>query len=88
MRPLHNYAVTNNQFRLQYSCHMTVINGNGTTETDAISLYLQGKARIEKRDVTRTVSKATLSECNLSGGGAEDNSFIFKGTFSSVLLPE
>ncbi len=81
-------AVANDQLRMQYSCHMTLVDSDGTTETDAVSLYLKGVIRREKGDITDTISKITLSGCTLSGAGTEDNSFVFKGTFSSVLLPQ
>jgi hypothetical protein len=81
-------AVANDQLRMQYSCHMTLVDGDGTTETDAVSLCLKGVIRREKGDVTDNISKITLSGCTLSGAGPEDNSFMFKGTFSSVLLPQ
>jgi len=82
------YAVANDQIRLQYSCHMTSNDEGRIIETDAISLYLKGKARREEGDLTDTISKITLSGCTLSGGGDGDDPFIFKGTFSSVLLPQ
>ena len=83
------YAVANDQIRLQYSCHMTSNEEGKIIETDAISLYLKGKARREKGDLTDTISKITLSGCTLSGGGdTGGDPFIFKGTFSSVLLPQ
>ena len=81
-------AMANDQLRMQYSCHMTLVDSGGPTETDAVSLYLKGVIRREKGDVTDNISKITLSGCTLSGAGTEDNSFIFKGTFSSVLLPQ
>jgi len=82
------YTVANDQFRAQYSCHMTTNSEGRITETDAISLYLNGKATREKGDLTDTISKITLSKCTLSGGGGdEDDQFLFKGTFGSVLLP-
>jgi hypothetical protein len=78
-------AVANDQLQMQYSCHMTLVDSDGTTETDAVSLYLKGKIRREKGDLTEIISKITLSGCTLSGAGPENNAFVFKGTFSSVL---
>ena len=81
-------AVANDQFRAQYSCHMTANDDGRIIETDAVSLYLNGKVRREKGDLTDTISKITLSGCTLSGGADGGNPFLFKGTFSSVLQRE
>ena len=86
-------AVANDKFLLQYSCNMILDDFEDapactprTSDSDAISLYLKGTMRREKGELTGTISKITLSGCTLSGAGTEDNSSVFKGTFSSVLL--
>ena len=87
-------AVANDQVRMQYSCHLTLNDFEDapactprTSESDAVSLYLKGTMRREKGDVTDTITKLTLSGCTLSGSGQQTES-MFKGTFSSVLLPQ
>lgn len=77
------YAVAKDKVKMQYSCHMTSILGDTTIETDAVSLFLTGKARTEKGDLTDTISKITLKDCTLSGGGSTngDYPFLFKATF-------
>jgi hypothetical protein len=81
-------SVANDNVQAQYSCHMTITSDGEPIETDAVSLYMKGTMRREKGDLTDTITKKTLSGCTLSGGGGGngDSPFLFKGTFSSVLL--